>query len=200
MLPDSPPTLVIRRLARSLEQHFERLQPWLALDDPRWRARPGPDAWSAGEIIEHLALCQRYLLLLVDKIAARCLRRRAAGAALPGRASDLAFLEALCLRSFTWPHPEHMTPSGAISRQALARELEAQRERCQEHLRRLPAGEGCLHAIGMSVVGRKLDLYQYLRLIDLHLERHLAQLERTLAAVSAGPGSGPQPPADDRAP
>jgi hypothetical protein len=38
----------------------------------------------------------------------------------------------------------------------------------------------------MSVVGARLDLYQYLRLVELHLQRHLRQMER----IGAG-GSGP---------
>ena len=45
--------------------------------------------------------------------------------------------------------------------------------------------EGALHTVRMSVVGERLDLYQFLALVDLHLERHLAQLERAAATLNA---------------
>jgi hypothetical protein len=54
-------------------------------------------------------------------------------------------------------------------------------------LRELPHGEGALESQRMSVVGARLDLYQYLRLVDLHLARHLRQMER----IRAGSGSVP---------
>ena len=196
MTPEDPPAVRIGRLAASLQEHFDRLAPWLELGEPSWSTRPADDSWSVAEILEHVVLCQRYLLLLIDKIAERSRRRLAAGAVLPAEPGDPTPLEALAARSFSWRHPEHMAPSGRVSRGALAAELSLQRGRCLDHLRRMPDGEGSLHAIRMSVVGRKLDLYQYLRLLDLHLARHLAQLDRTLSAVSprcerpATPGPG----------
>jgi hypothetical protein len=41
----------------------------------------------------------------------------------------------------------------------------------------------------MSVVDAHLDLYQYLRLLDLHVARHLRQMERIRAAPAPGRGS-----------
>jgi hypothetical protein len=42
----------------------------------------------------------------------------------------------------------------------------------------MPDGEGALHTIRFSVVHARLDLYQFLKVIELHLRRHLAQMER----------------------
>jgi len=175
--------------AASLDRHFRALGPWLALAEPIWSARPAPDAWSPAEIVEHLARMHHFVLLLAEKIAARGLRRSASSAALPITPSDVSQLLHLAQNDFRWPHPEHMTPRGGRARDELRRELDQQCARFLDLLRRTPRGEGALHAVRMSVVGARLDLYQFLALVDLHLERHLAQLERTAAALDAAPSS-----------
>ena len=169
--------------AASLERHFDALQRWLELPEPAWSARPAPDSWSPREIVEHVALMHRYVLLLAQKIAGRGLQRAAQGAPLPVEPSPTRTLEQLAQPSFRWTHPEHMAPCGSRERGELRRELEEQRALCLALLERAPRGEGALHSARMSVVGERLDLYQFLALVDLHLERHLAQLERALAAL-----------------
>jgi len=171
----------IRALSASLDAHFAALEPWLACEESLWRARPAEGAWSVAEVLEHVALCNRYLLLLLEKLRRRALRRLAAGAPLPSAASDFALLDKLSQREFRWTCPQHMTPTGTAAREALARELAGQRERCLALLRELPHGEGALYSLRMSVVDARLDLYQYLRLVDLHLQRHLRQMERARA-------------------
>jgi DinB superfamily len=182
--------------AASLERSFRALEPWLELSEPGWSTRPAPDSWSPAEIVEHLALMQHFVLLLAEKIAARGLRRSAAGAALPTTPSDVSKLQQLAQHHFRWTHPEHMTPRGGRARDELRRELDEQRARCLDLLRRTPRGEGALHRVRMSVVGERLDLYQFLALVDLHLERHLAQLERAAAALNARTGA-PRPRSSD---
>jgi hypothetical protein len=177
----------IAALARSLDAHFAALEPWLACDEGLWRRRTAAGSWSVGEVLEHVALCNRYLLMLIEKLRRRALRRLAAGAPLPRTASDLSVLDALAQRELRWSHPPHMTPTGTAERGAIARELAVQREHCHELLRELPHGEGALESQRMSVVGARLDLYQYLRLVELHLVRHLRQMER----IQKGDGGVP---------
>lgn len=164
--------------AASLERRSVALEGWLELAEPAWSARPAPDSWSPSEVVEHVALMQRYVLLLARKIAARGMKRASQGAALPDVPSEVSMLQELAQKHFRWPHPAHMTPTGGRPRSELAREL---REQCAGFLALLAAashGEGALHSVRMSVVGERLDLYQFVALVDLHLERHLAQLER----------------------
>lgn len=184
------PARAIEALGRSLATHLDALRPWLELADREWSTRPAPDAWSVGEIVEHVVRMQRYVLLLVEKIGRRALRRLEAGERPPATLEATTELEILADADRAWTSPEHMRPTEGPARDQLALELAEQRRRCLEWLARLPAGEGALHSIRMSVVNRRLDLYGYLRLIDVHLARHLAQLERTLARVT-----GPAPPA-----
>lgn len=180
---------VIRSLSESLRGRFAALEPWLRVDQRLWSHRPGEGSWSVGEVLEHVALSNRYLLILVEKLRERSLRRLAEGAPLPQAVRDFTLLDALASREFRWPHPAHMAPSGAADRGAIASELEQQRERCLSILRELPSGEGALHSLRMSVVGARLDLYQYLRLVDLHLLRHLGQMERAREHLRATGGS-----------
>jgi hypothetical protein len=177
----------VAELGASLERGFAALEGWLATPEPLWSSAPAPGAWSVREVLEHLALMQRFVLLLVDKVGERALRRRAEGAALPARLDPLVELDELARRGRRWPHPEHMSPTARAARQDLARELGEQRKRCRQWLERLPHGEGALHSLRMSVVGRRLDLYGWLRLVERHLWRHLRQLERTRAILSAEP-------------
>jgi hypothetical protein len=185
----------VKELARALEQEFAALAPWLALEDPLWSKRPRSEAWSPREVLEHVVLMQRYVLLLVDKLGQRSLRRSAAAATLPERLDPAAELEALARVERRWEHPAHMTPSGTLGREALAAELDEQRRRCRQWLERLPRGEGALHSIRMSVVARKLDLYGWLRLVQQHLARHRAQLERTYSMLTGSASGGPSGPA-----
>jgi hypothetical protein len=56
----------------------------------------------------------------------------------------------------------------------------------------MPGGQGSLHRIRMSVVGDddRLDLYQFLAVLALHLERHAAQARRTQErSRGASPGT-----------
>ena len=75
-----------------------------------------------------------------------------------------------------------MVPGGHATAREIAGSLREQRRRCLALLTRMRDGEGALHAISMSVVGAKLDLYQYLALVALHLERHGEQIDRALGS------------------
>ena len=173
-----------RRLAASLAESFDAALRWLEVDDDVWRARAGARAgnWTVAQICEHLTLVDHYLLVLVDKLAAKSRRRLEAGERPGPQPSALEQLEPIARRERPWDAPEHMLPTGTCTRADIRARLEDDRRRCLAHLRELPAGEGTLHRIRFSVVGQKLDLYQFLRVIDLHTRRHLAQMERAARA------------------
>lgn len=175
-----------QRLALSLSESFGLALQWLEVDGEVWRAREEPGAWSVGEVCEHVALVDHYLLVLVDKIAARA-RRRLDGGERPGpEPSALELLDGIALREHAWDAPAHMLPRGSSTPDEIRARLEDDRRRCLAHLCALPEGEGTLHRIRFSVVDRKLDLYQFLRVIDLHTRRHLAQMERARKTLGRG--------------
>ena len=169
-----------RRLARRLSLAFRRIEARLRAPDAALRRAPAPGSWSALEVAEHAALMNHHVLLLVGKIAARCEARLASGERPPEEPSRLDALEMLAERGFRWESPEHMVPGGHATAREIAGSLREQRRRCLTLLTRMRDGEGALHAVSMSVVGGKLDLYQYLALVALHLERHGEQIDRAL--------------------
>lgn len=150
--------------------------------------RPEPDSWSAAEVLEHVLLTDRFLLMLIDKLAATCRRRRERGDPWPAHGPDFTAIEAIAAREYAWSHPEHMTPGGGRDGADLASALELDRERVLTLLGELPAGEGTLHRIRMSMVPReddRLDLYEYVLVLVLHAERHVRQARRALEAGAA---------------
>ena len=167
-------------LARRLTAAFRRIEDRLGATEEELRRSPAPGSWSAIEIAEHAALMNHHVLILLGKIAARCEARLARGDRPPEEPSRFDSLARLAEREFRWESPEHMVPGGHATAREIAAILRDQRRRCIGLLARMRDGEGALHAIAMSVVGEKLDLYQYLTLVALHLERHGEQIDRAL--------------------
>lgn len=159
-------------------------------------ARPEPKGWTGAEVLEHVASTNHYLLRLVQKIGDKAMKRASRGDLWPTAAPRFDQLEAIASRKHTWPHPEHMAPSGPADLSETAQQLERDLAAAHDWLRRLPRGEGTLHRIRMSVVGDagadedRLDLYQFLSVIELHARRHRGQLDR-LQKATESPGATP---------
>ena len=77
-----------------------------------------------------------------------------------------------------WETPDHMRPTGSLTTPETVALLSAQRRRALGLLARARDGAGALHAISMSVAGARLDLYQLLAFVALHMERHAWQMDR----------------------
>lgn len=172
-----------RDTAARIETTFDALERWTDASPELLDFRPHPGVWTARGILEHVTLADRYLLVLVRKIADKSARRVQRGEPWPAEAPRPGRLETLAARDARWPHPEHMTPGGTAAPEGLRATLRADREECLAALQRMPAGEGTLHRIRMSRVHNddRLDLYAYLELIELHARRHLVQLDRNRA-------------------
>lgn len=177
-----PWRLAVAGVRDHVGRSFDELTRWCSIEPALADFRPRPGAWTAREVLEHVHLADRFLLLLAEKIAAKSARRLARGAAQDPVPPSFAPLHRLRDRDLAWRHPPHMTPSGELALDALARELAADRERCLGLLDAMPRGEGSRHCIRMSVVGERLDLYGYLEVIALHADRHLDQLARNRRA------------------
>ena len=174
----------VRELGRRLERAFHALDIALGSGAEWLDHRPADGAWTAREVAEHVALCDRFLLILVRKIAAKSAKRAAAGRAPPSSPPQVEHLEALGASELDWPHPEHMTPTGALSVPAVREQLVADLAACRAVLAEMPDGAGALHRIRMSAVpgDDRLDLYQFLAVIAVHAERHARQMRRNEAS------------------
>jgi hypothetical protein len=173
----------IADLLRRSDAAFDALLARAALDPVRLSSRPHAAAWSGAEVLEHVALMNRFVLVLVDKIAARTRARLARLEPWPTAPPDLERVARAALEPRAWPHPPHMAPAGGLTPAESARALARDRERCRAWLAEFPAGEGTLHRIRMSRVegDDRLELYQFLELVVRHAERHAAQIDRAAA-------------------
>lgn len=98
-------TAAIATLRARIDAVFDALLERTRLDASGLRARPRGGGWSGIEVLEHVALTNRFLLVLADKIARKSLARAARGASWPASAPSFARLEQLAGRE--WSAPEH---------------------------------------------------------------------------------------------
>lgn len=166
------------RLART----FAALRAPLVLPEERLRRRPGPERWSALEVAEHVALASGFLLLLAEGLHARARRRLERGAPWPTAPPDLGPLAAVAQDRGRWPHPAHMGPTGSLAPAEVDARLGAVLARALALLAEMPAGEGTLHRIRLSVLpgAPRLDLLAWIEFLARHAERHLAQMRAAL--------------------
>jgi len=159
---------------------FSGLDAWFDRTLPELESRPDyAGAWSVAEHLEHVGLVNHYLLLTIGKGCARALRR-AGRLPLPAAENDLlALLPIADPDAFDWSPPAHMVPTGAPKPAETRARLRSQRARCLELLAGMPAGEGRLCTVRMSVQGLgRLDMYQWLFFLAQHGRYHLALLAR----------------------
>jgi hypothetical protein len=172
---------IISTINHNLISAFAALDSWFDHDEKFLSEKISAD-WSPAEILEHVMLANHYLLVLIEKGSLKA-RSRANEIVLAGVLSTYRFetatLDAIAEPgAFTWTSPSHMVPTGGKSLPEIRAELRDQLYRCLCQLDLLAQGEGILHKITMSVndLG-KLDMYQYLYFLALHVKRHNTQLE-----------------------
>jgi hypothetical protein len=178
----------VAEIRRRLRETFAALERWTCSSARELGRSPGPGRWSLHEILEHVTLANHYLLLLIEKIRARCRRRIASGASWPASPPRTEHLRAIAEERTPWPHPAHMQPRAGLAPELIRERLRAALARCEEVLDEMPEGQGTLHRIRMSRLAEddRLELYQYVDFLGRHAQRHLAQIEDTRRS----PGSG----------
>jgi hypothetical protein len=180
------PTILIAEISQQLTTAFGQLDGWFAAPAPVRQYHPASGGWTVDEILEHVALTNHFLLILIEKGAAKALKN-AHGLDL---ATELAVRQSARARldeisqpgAFKWMRPDHMAPQGLKSSPEVAATLRQQLQQCQAVLGRLPNGEGVLYHTTMSVndLG-KMDVYDFVYFLAKHIERHLAQIEQVVA-------------------
>jgi hypothetical protein len=177
----------------SLCSTFAQVDAWFDRDERLRQFKPASDSWSVDQVLEHITLTNRFLMLTLGKWARIAEQRARRGDPIPLGESDLDRLLVIGERgSFGWVRPEHMEPTGMPSSGEVRATLHRQLGECLIQLERIGDGIGAICLVTMTVndLG-KIDLYQWLYFLAQHAQRHLQQLaalEAEFAAVSEKTG------------
>ena len=174
-------THLIAEIGQRLTTAFDQLDGWFAAPAPLRGYHPANGGWTIDEILEHVALTNHFLLILIEKGATKALKNAHGldlATELAARQSARARLDEISQPgAFTWMRPDHMAPYGLKSGPQVAATLRQQLQQCKAVLGRLPNGEGVLYRTTMTVneLGR-MDVYDFVYFLAKHAERHLAQI------------------------
>ena len=177
--------------SRLIRAHHDLIGHTMLAEQPL-NYRPENGGWSIREVIEHVSLTSYYLLIIIDKSAAKA-RRKATEAALAGAKTALfnpSRLDSIGEhQAFPWSRPDHMEPTGSPSLGEITDRLTNQLTRCLVHLEELKDGAGLLHTTTMTVdsLGR-LNTYEYIDFLARHAERHLQQIAKIQGAYAGAKG------------
>ena len=148
-----------------------------SLSEAQWNFKSGPDRWSVGEVVEHLALAEPFLFDLQQKTVSGPAATPEQLAAAKGK--DAVLLKAIPDRTQKAQAPEPLQPKTRIGSRAEV--LAAFKERRQKTLDYAGNTKDDLRArVGESPLG-PLDAYQWLLFLPAHTERHLAQIKEVKA-------------------
>jgi hypothetical protein len=185
----------IRAVRDTLCSVFAQVDAWFDRDETTRRFRPASGGWSVDQVLEHITLTNRFLMLTLRKWAGIAEKRVRRGDSVPEGESDLNRLQVIGERgSFGWVRPEHMEPTGIPSSAEVRAALRQQLGECLILLEHLGSGAGALCQVTMTVNNLgKIDLYQWLYFLAQHARRHLAQLAAVETEFMAGARSHAEP-------
>jgi hypothetical protein len=148
------------------------------LSDAQWNFKPGPDRWSVGEVVEHLALAEDLLAQTQQKVVSGPPATAEQLAKAKGR--DEAIVKMISDRTQKAQAPEPLRPMQKLGTRAEV--LKAFGERRGRTLAYVEGTKDDLRGrVSESQLG-VLDAYQWLLFIGAHTERHLAQLREVKAS------------------
>ena len=170
-------------IRETLIKVFSETQNWFTKNDSLLKFKPINEGWTILEILEHIYLTNFFLLKLIEKGYQKSLKNLD-NLNLETELVGYNFLNNQLEnigehQSFIWIRPEHMIPKGEISFEEISINLDLQLRQCLEYLDNLPNGEGVLYKTTMTVNGLgKIDVYQYLYFLAMHIQRHLSQMRK----------------------
>jgi uncharacterized damage-inducible protein DinB len=148
-----------------------------SLSEAQWNFKAGPDRWSVGEVVEHLALAEPFLFDLQQKTMSGPPATAEQLAAVKGKEEML--LKTIPDRTKKAQAPEPLQPKTRLGSRAEV--LAAFKERRQKTLDYAGNTKDDLRArVGDSPLG-PLDAYQWLVFMAAHSERHLGQIKEAKA-------------------
>jgi hypothetical protein len=146
------------------------------LSEAQWNFKPGPDRWSVAEVTEHIAAAEDSLLKMVqDKVMSAPPRSDPSEA----KAIDAFVLQAIPDRSHKAQAPEPLRPTNRFgSPQESLKHFKESRAKTVAFLK--DTHDLRAHAAD-SVLGKKLDGYEWALFIAAHSERHTKQIDEVKA-------------------
>jgi hypothetical protein len=148
-----------------------------ALSDAQWSFKPGPDRWSVGEVVEHLALAESLIFDLQQKMVAGPAATAEQRAAAQGK--DEMLLKIIPDRTQKATAPEPLQPAKRLgSRADVLAAFEERRGKTIAYASKTT--DDLRGRVGDSPLG-PLDGYQWLLFIGAHTERHLGQIREVKA-------------------
>ncbi|MFN7923228.1 MAG: DinB family protein [Bryobacteraceae bacterium] len=182
-----PFNAAVERVRTALNETAAEVDVWFDRPEPLWTYRQSNGGWSIQQVLEHITLTTRFLLLTCEKHERIAQHRATRGDRIPDGESDLERMATIGERgSFRWIRPEHMEPTGAPPMVEVRATLSQQWRQCHEILEALRGGKGALCHVTMTVnqLG-KIDLYQWLYFVALHARRHVQQMRSVEAEFRA---------------
>lgn len=147
------------------------------LSDEQWAFKPGPDRWSVGEVVEHLALAEAFLFDLQQKTVGGPAATPEQMAATKGK--DEMLLKVIPDRTKKATAPEPLQPGTRLGGRAEV--LAAFKERRGKTLDYAGKTTDDLRGrVADSPLG-PVDAYQWLLFVGAHTERHLGQIREVKA-------------------
>lgn len=174
---------LVTRIRYDINNSFTLLDTWFGEQECVLLFKPASPGWTNLQTLEHVMLTNHYLLKLIEKGTAKALKKAQAGQPCTVDWSTYSLSRKALADigehgSFQWNRPEHMAPGSRVSASEIRATLKQQRMECLDHLNKLKNGEGFLHRTTMSVNNLgKLDVYEYMEFLTLHICRHLTQME-----------------------
>jgi hypothetical protein len=147
--------------------------------------RPREGAWSVNEILTHLALVEPGVARRIAKSVGRAkgegLERETSAASVMG-SLDGSLAEVFSQKMVA---PEFVDPKEVLPLPEALATLESSREGLRHAIAEAD-GWALEKVVAPHPRFGPIDMYQWLIFLGKHEERHLAQLERTIAAVTTG--------------
>jgi uncharacterized damage-inducible protein DinB len=148
------------------------------LSDAQWNFKPGPDRWSVGEVVEHLALAENFIFDLQQKTMSSPAPDPEKLAKAKGQ--DDVILKQIPDRTQKAKAPEPLQPSGKTFK-TRDETLAAFKERRGKTIDYAGKTKDDLRGrVGDSPLG-PMDGYQWLLFAAAHSERHLKQIQEVKA-------------------
>lgn len=147
------------------------------LSDAQWNYKQGPDRWSVGEVVEHLALAEAFLAdtrqqLMAGPAATADQRAKA-------KPQDEVVLKAIPDRTKKVQAPEPIQPKQRLgSRAQVMAAFSERRAHTLDYAQKTT--DDLRSRVGESPLG-PLDGYQWLLFVPAHNERHLGQIREVKA-------------------
>jgi uncharacterized damage-inducible protein DinB len=174
---------IISEITIFLNKTFSEIDQWFEKEKDIRNYKPKSGGWTIDQVLEHIALTNHFLLILIDKGTNKALQN-IHQLVLEDELKNYVFhrdkLDEIGLhKSFPWIRPEHMEPKGEKTLEEVRATLKEQLNQCISYLEKLKNGEGVLFKTTMSVNALgKIDVYEYLYFLAQHGQRHVTQMKK----------------------